>query len=177
MKAGASEAHSWQKCVSRRSRSFEGETSHVASVEQVQFHSLKEVKLKVWLCHWSVFWNPKPLTASISGWRLWFRYYKSWKVAFTYSGTVLISVPVVVCLKKVQIGPKRSKKSLINVIAKHCFGIPKSDLSTTYYATGSLVFATSNSYVHDMHRDFLSQGNARQTSLWKNWVDFCYSQG
>ena len=29
---------------------------------------------------------------------------------------ILISVPVVVWLKKVQIGPKRSKKSLINVI-------------------------------------------------------------
>ena len=44
----------------------------------------------------------------------------------------LISVPVVVCLKKVQIGPKRCKKSLTNVIAKHCSGIRESDFSTIY---------------------------------------------
>ena len=42
---------------------------------------------------------------------------------------ILISVPVVVCLKKVQIGPKRS---LTNVIAKHCSRIHKSDLSAIY---------------------------------------------
>ena len=45
---------------------------------------------------------------------------------------ILISVPVVVCPKKVQIGPKRCKKSLTDVIAKHCSGIRESDLSTIY---------------------------------------------
>ena len=45
---------------------------------------------------------------------------------------ILISVPVIVCLKKVQIGPKRSKKSLTNVIAKYCSRIRESDHSTIY---------------------------------------------
>ena len=42
------------------------------------------------------------------------------------------SVPVVVHPKKVQIGPKCSKKSLTNVIVKHCSGIRERNFSTIY---------------------------------------------
>ena len=45
---------------------------------------------------------------------------------------ILISVPVVVWLKKVQIGPKRSKKKFDQCNNEHCSGIRESDLSTTY---------------------------------------------
>ena len=50
----------------------------------------------------------------------------------SFVSCILISVPVVVCPKKVQIGPKRCKKSLTDVIAKHCSGIRESDISTIY---------------------------------------------